>query len=46
MPDRLSLSICGEVERRVCLGPMELRSLMGAELIADFYRGNSADLGL
>ena len=37
MPDRLSLSICGEVERPVCLGPMELRSLMGAELVADVH---------
>jgi len=37
MSDSVSLSICGEVESPVCLGPMELRSLMNAELVADFH---------
>lgn len=38
MTDIVSLSICGDVERPACLGPMELRSLMEAELVADFHR--------
>jgi len=36
MSDSVLLSICGEVERPVCLGPVQLRSLMDAELVADF----------
>jgi methionine sulfoxide reductase catalytic subunit len=32
-----SLSISGEVERSVSLGAVELRSLMDAELVADFH---------
>jgi DMSO/TMAO reductase YedYZ molybdopterin-dependent catalytic subunit len=37
MTDRVSLSIYGDVERPACLGPMELRSLVEAELVADFH---------
>lgn len=37
MTDRVSLSICGDVERPIRLGAMELRSLMDAELVADFH---------
>jgi DMSO/TMAO reductase YedYZ molybdopterin-dependent catalytic subunit len=37
MTDSVSLSICGDVERPVRLGAMELRSLMDAELVADFH---------
>ena len=33
----VSLSICGEVERPACLALAELRSLMDAELVADFH---------
>jgi DMSO/TMAO reductase YedYZ molybdopterin-dependent catalytic subunit len=33
----VSLSICGEVERPACLVLAELRSLMDAELVADFH---------
>ena len=36
MSDSVLLSICGEVERPVCLGPVQLRSLTDAELVADF----------
>ncbi|MBV9195309.1 MAG: molybdopterin-dependent oxidoreductase [Solirubrobacterales bacterium] len=35
--DRVSVSICGDVERPACLGAVELRSLMDAELVADFH---------
>ena len=37
MTDSVSLSICGDVERPACLAPAELRSLMDAELVADFH---------
>ena len=37
MTDSVSVSICGEVERPARLGPAELRSLMDAELVADFH---------
>jgi DMSO/TMAO reductase YedYZ molybdopterin-dependent catalytic subunit len=37
MPASVSLSICGDVERPACLGAAELRSLMDAELVADFH---------
>jgi DMSO/TMAO reductase YedYZ molybdopterin-dependent catalytic subunit len=37
MTDSGSLSICGDVERPIRLGPTELRTLMDAELIADFH---------
>ena len=33
----VSLSICGDVERPACLALAELRSLMDAELVADFH---------
>ena len=33
----VSLSICGEVGRPACLALAELRSLMDAELVADFH---------
>ena len=32
-----SLSICGEVERPACPAPADLRSLMDAEVVADFH---------
>ena len=32
-----SLSICGDVERPVCLAATELASLLDAELVADFH---------
>jgi DMSO/TMAO reductase YedYZ molybdopterin-dependent catalytic subunit len=37
MTDSASLSIRGEVERPACLALAELRSLMDAELVADFH---------
>src|SRR5215472_16607329 len=37
MTDSVSLSICGDVERPATLTPAELRSLMDAELVADFH---------
>jgi methionine sulfoxide reductase catalytic subunit len=37
MTPSVSLSICGEVERPACLALAELRSLMDAELVADFH---------
>ena len=37
MTDSVPLSICGDVERPACLAPAELRSLMDAELVADFH---------
>jgi len=37
MTDSVPVSIRGEVERPACLGPAELRSLMDAELVADFH---------
>jgi DMSO/TMAO reductase YedYZ molybdopterin-dependent catalytic subunit len=36
MSSSVPLSICGEVERPACLALAELRSLMDAELVADF----------
>src|SRR5215831_12798389 len=36
MTRNISLSICGDVERPARLAPEELRSLMDAELVADF----------
>ena len=32
-----ALSVCGEVERPACLALAELRTLMDAELVADFH---------
>jgi DMSO/TMAO reductase YedYZ molybdopterin-dependent catalytic subunit len=37
MTDNVSLSIRGDVERPARLGLVELRSLMDAELVADFH---------
>jgi DMSO/TMAO reductase YedYZ molybdopterin-dependent catalytic subunit len=37
MTDSVLLSISGDVERPACLGAFELRSLMDAELVADFH---------
>jgi DMSO/TMAO reductase YedYZ molybdopterin-dependent catalytic subunit len=37
MTPSVLLSICGEVERPACLALSELRSLMDAELVADFH---------
>jgi DMSO/TMAO reductase YedYZ molybdopterin-dependent catalytic subunit len=37
MTSSVSLSICGDVERPVHLAVAELRSLMDAELVADFH---------
>jgi methionine sulfoxide reductase catalytic subunit len=37
MTDSASLSICGEVERPARLALAELRSLMDADLVADFH---------
>ncbi len=37
MTGSVSLSICGDVERPACLALAELRSLMDAELVADFH---------
>jgi DMSO/TMAO reductase YedYZ molybdopterin-dependent catalytic subunit len=37
MTPRVSVSICGEVERPARLALAELRSLMDAELVADFH---------
>ena len=37
MTSSVSLSICGDVERPVRLAAAELRSLMDAELVADFH---------
>src|SRR5215467_5109202 len=37
MTSSVSLSICGDVERPACLTLAELRSLMDAELVADFH---------
>ena len=37
MTDSISLSICGDVERPARLALAELRSLMDAELVADFH---------
>ena len=37
MTRNISISICGEVERPACLALAELRSLMDAELVADFH---------
>jgi len=37
MTSSVSLSICGDVERPACLALAELRSLMDAELVADFH---------
>jgi Oxidoreductase molybdopterin binding domain len=37
MTRSVSLSICGDVERPACLALAELRSLMDAELVADFH---------
>ena len=37
MTDSVSLSIRGDVQRPACLALAELRSLMDAELVADFH---------
>jgi len=37
MTDTVALSICGDVERPARLEPADLRSLMDAELVADFH---------
>ena len=37
MTSSVSLSICGDVERPACLALAQLRSLMDAELVADFH---------
>ncbi|MEZ5122895.1 MAG: molybdopterin-dependent oxidoreductase [Solirubrobacterales bacterium] len=37
MTDTVALSICGDVERPTRLEPADLRSLMDAELVADFH---------
>jgi DMSO/TMAO reductase YedYZ molybdopterin-dependent catalytic subunit len=37
MTDRISLSICGDVERPACLALAELRAAMDAELVVDFH---------
>jgi DMSO/TMAO reductase YedYZ molybdopterin-dependent catalytic subunit len=37
MTCRVSLSLCGEVERPACLALTELRAVMDAELVADFH---------
>src|ERR1700722_213213 len=37
MTDNASLSVCGDVTRPACLALAELRSLMAAEVVADFH---------
>ena len=37
MTDSVAVSSCGDVERPARLGPTQLRSLMDAELVADFH---------